>query len=69
MLGALDKPTQGKVLIDGVDVSTLDSLEMAHLRLRKIGFDFQFFNLIPRLTALENVEFLLIAAGMARREP
>jgi len=68
MLGALDKPTRGKVLIDGVDVSTLDSLEMARLRLRKIGFVFQFFNLIPRLTALENVEFPLIAAGMGRRE-
>ncbi len=68
MLGALDKPTRGKVLIDGVDVSTLDSLEMARLRLRKIGFVFQFFNLIPRLTALENVEFPLIAAGVGRRE-
>jgi len=68
MLGALDKPTRGKVLIDGVDVSTLNGPEMARLRLRKVGFVFQFFNLIPRLTALENVEFPLIAAGVNRRE-
>jgi putative ABC transport system ATP-binding protein len=67
MLGALDKPTEGKVLIEGVDISTLNSGQLAVLR-RRIGFVFQFFNLIPRYTAKKNVEMPLIVSGMKRKE-
>ncbi len=55
ILGALDKPTAGKVLIDGEDISEMDDWELAMLRRKKIGFIFQNFNLIPTLNALENV--------------
>ncbi|MCA1944649.1 MAG: ATP-binding cassette domain-containing protein, partial [Desulfovibrio sp.] len=55
MIGGLDKPTEGKVFIDEVDVSQLDAYELAWLRNRKIGYIFQTFNLIPVMTALENV--------------
>jgi putative ABC transport system ATP-binding protein len=56
MLGILDRPSKGKVIIDGVDVSKLDDDELAKIRREKIGFIFQFFYLIPSLTALKNVE-------------
>jgi putative ABC transport system ATP-binding protein len=56
LMGCLDKPTYGKVLIDGVDASKMSEEELANLRKDKIGFVFQFFNLYPTLTALENVE-------------
>jgi len=55
LIGALDKPTSGTLLIDGVDISKLNDNQLADLR-RRIGFVFQFFNLIPRLTAKDNVE-------------
>ena len=55
LIGGLDKPTQGSVFIDGVDISQLDAYELAWLRCRKIGYIFQSFNLIQVLTALENV--------------
>jgi putative ABC transport system ATP-binding protein len=55
MIGGLDKPTEGKVFIDEVDISQLDAYELAWLRNRKIGYIFQTFNIIPTLTALENV--------------
>jgi putative ABC transport system ATP-binding protein len=64
MLGALDKPTEGKVIIDGTDVSTLNSGQLSELR-RRIGFVFQFFNLIPRFSAKKNVEMPLI--GLSER--
>lgn len=67
LIGALDKPTEGKVIIDGVDISTLDENKLAELR-RKIGFVFQFFNLIPRLSALENIELSLAIAGVSKSE-
>lgn len=67
LIGALDKPTEGKVIIDGVDVSTLNDDELAELR-RRVGFVFQFFNLIPRLTASENVELPLAIAGVKKRQ-
>ena len=67
LIGALDKPTDGKVLIDGVDVSTLDEDKLADLR-HRIGFVFQFFNLIPRFTALENVELPMAIAGLGKAE-
>ncbi|ABM80749.1 ABC transporter ATP-binding protein [Hyperthermus butylicus] len=67
IIGLLDKPTSGKVYIDGVDVEELSSRELAMLRNRKIGFVFQHFNLISRLTVLENIELPLIARGVPRR--
>ena len=56
MIGALDRPTGGKYLLDGIDVSTLNRDELADVRNQKIGFVFQGFNLLSRTTALENVE-------------
>ena len=67
LIGALDKPTDGKMLIEGVDISTLNDNQLADLR-RRIGFVFQFFNLIPRFTARENVELSMAVAGVNRVE-
>ena len=64
MIGGLDKPTDGKVYIDETDISGLDAYELAWLRCRKIGYIFQTFNLIPVMTALENVTLPMIFAGM-----
>src|SRR5512146_860680 len=64
MIGGLDKPTEGKVYIDEVDIAQLDSYELAWMRCRKIGYIFQTFNLIPVMTALENVMLPMIFAGM-----
>jgi len=66
ILGLLDKPTSGKVLIDGVDVSKLSDTEMAKIRNYKIGFVFQQFNLVSRLTVLENIELPLLVRGIPR---
>ncbi len=68
MIGALDKPTSGKVYINGVDLSTLSDNQLADLRNREIGFIFQFFNLIHRMSALGNVELPMAIAGVARGE-
>src|SRR5881397_1433154 len=65
MIGGLDKPTEGKVYIDEVDIAQLDSYELAWMRCRKIGYIFQTFNLIPVMTALENVTLPMIFAGMS----
>jgi putative ABC transport system ATP-binding protein len=64
MVGGLDKPTQGTVFIDEVDIAQLDAGELAWLRCRKIGYIFQTFNLIPVMTALENVTLPMIFAGV-----
>jgi putative ABC transport system ATP-binding protein len=60
MIGALDRPSQGKYLLDGIDISTLDRSELAEIRNEKIGFVFQGFNLLSRTTALENVEMPML---------
>jgi putative ABC transport system ATP-binding protein len=67
LIGALDKPTEGKMLIEGVDVSTLNDSQLADLR-RRIGFVFQFFNLIPRFTARENVELSMAIAALSKAD-
>jgi len=64
LLGCLDKPTSGKIFIDGSDVSTLNENELARIRREKIGFIFQKYNLIPTLNALENVELSMGFAGV-----
>jgi putative ABC transport system ATP-binding protein len=63
LLGALDRPSTGKVAFDGHDLASLSESELADLRLRSFGFVFQQFNLIPTLTALENVEAKLAPLG------
>ncbi len=68
IIGALDRPTRGKVVIAGRDLSSLDDEELAVFRRNVIGFVFQTFNLIPRLTAAENVEVPMIANGVPIRD-
>ncbi len=64
MIGGLDKPSEGKVYIDEVDVAELDAYELAWLRCRKIGYIFQTFNLIPVMSGLENVTLPMTFAGL-----
>ncbi len=64
LIGGLDRPTEGRVLLDGNDLSTLDDTRLAELRRRRIGFVFQFFNLIPVLDAAENAALPLILNGV-----
>jgi len=68
MIGALDAPTQGRVLIDEVDVAQLSASELAFLRCRKIGYIFQSYNLIRYMTALENVTVPMAFAGVKPEE-
>ncbi len=65
LLGGLDKPTAGQVLFDGRDIGTLDDAELTRVRRRRMGFVFQFFNLIPVLSATENAALPLLLDGMA----
>jgi len=68
LLGCIDRPTSGTILFEGQDISKLKESQLDQLRLRKAGFVFQNFNLIPVLTALENVMFPMEMAGVARKE-
>ena len=68
LIAGLDMPTSGKIFIDGVDVAELNETELAMWRSRNVGFIFQFYNLIPVLTALENVELPLILTPLAKQE-
>jgi len=68
IIGCLDKPTEGKYILDGVDVTDLKPDDLAAIRNRKIGFIFQGFNLIPRTSAYENIELPMIYKGVPAKE-
>ncbi len=68
MIGALDRPTSGRIFIDGRDMTRMSEGELTNLRRHQIGFVFQFYNLIPVLTAFENVELPMLIAGARKRE-
>ncbi len=68
LIAGIDKPTSGRVVVDGIDVGELSETELAVWRSRNVGFVFQFYNLIPVLTALENVELPLILTPLGKKE-
>jgi putative ABC transport system ATP-binding protein len=68
MIGALDRPTEGNVMINGTDLSKLNDNQVADLRNREVGFIFQFFNLIPRMDAQANVELPMVIKGIPRAQ-
>ncbi|MCB0292111.1 MAG: ABC transporter ATP-binding protein [Calditrichaeota bacterium] len=68
LIGALDKPTKGRVLLEDTDISGLKRDALGELRLHKIGFVFQAYNLIPVLSAMENIEFTMMLSGIAEKE-
>jgi putative ABC transport system ATP-binding protein len=63
LLGGMDRPTGGAIWVDGNDVAAMSERQLEHYRLRKVGFVFQFFNLIPSLSAIENLELPMLIAG------
>ena len=67
VLGCLDRPTNGRYCLEGQDVSSLNDNELAVIRNRKLGFVFQSYNLLPKMTALENVELPMVYAGQGHR--
>jgi putative ABC transport system ATP-binding protein len=68
LLGCLDSPSSGKYWLNGIEVSTMDDSELATVRNKQIGFVFQTFNLLPRLSALENVALPLVYAGFSKEQ-
>lgn len=68
LLGGLDIPTSGRVIIDNTDINTLSSSKLTEFRLNNIGFVFQAYNLLPVLTALENVEFIMLLQKKSKAE-
>jgi putative ABC transport system ATP-binding protein len=68
LIGALDAPTSGRIILEGKDLGTLNRRELSHLRRDRIGFVFQSYNLIPVLTAYENAELVVSVQGMAATE-
>ncbi|HSD63611.1 MAG TPA: ABC transporter ATP-binding protein [Ignavibacteriaceae bacterium] len=68
MIGGLDQPTEGKIVVDGTDISTYKPDELINFRLHHIGFVFQAYNLIPVLTAKENVEFIMLLQNLSKSE-
>jgi len=67
LLGGIDRPTSGRLVVDGQDLTALDEEGLTRYRRAQVGFVFQFYNLLPTLTALGNVELPLIALGLPRR--
>jgi len=68
ILGCLDSPSSGEYILNGIDVSRMTDNQLAHIRNKEIGFVFQTFNLLPRLSALENVALPLIYAGYSKKK-
>jgi putative ABC transport system ATP-binding protein len=68
ILGCLDSPTRGNVVLAGTEIAQASARELARVRNRTIGFVFQFFNLLPKLNVLQNVELPMIYAGIGSRE-
>ena len=68
ILGCLDSPTKGKITLDGTMIQDASSAQLARIRNQKIGFVFQFFNLLPKLNVLQNVELPMIYSGVSARE-
>ena len=68
LIGGLDRPSEGSVILDGTEITRLDNSQVAKLRSEKIGFVFQFFNLLQGLTARENVEVAMMLAGVPEKE-
>src|SRR5881394_2968071 len=68
ILGCLDSPSKGTIRLDGTMIQDASSRQLAAIRNRKIGFVFQFFNLLPKLTVLQNVELPMIYSGVSSRQ-
>jgi putative ABC transport system ATP-binding protein len=68
ILGCLDTPTSGTLRLDGVEIQNASARQLAHIRSRKLGFVFQFFNLLPKLNVLQNVELPMVYGGVPGRE-
>ena len=68
IIGALDRPTEGSYLLNGIDISTLNDAELSRIRNKEIGFVFQTFNLISRTDAVKNVEMPMMYAGIPRKQ-
>jgi putative ABC transport system ATP-binding protein len=68
LLGGVDRPTTGRILIDGQDLTNMNERALEQHRLLRVGFVFQFFNLIPSITAIENLELPMVMAGVAEAE-